>query len=216
MTIGHFSPYPTSRSPTSVPQVTGSPSSTVTGKVTRQKRTDRHEDMPRSEATKERVEAKRRYQLAILLAKLQNLYMSRNSSPPETAVPRTFREKGGWSKLKTNNRCNDVREHAGIEPLMYCKEDILTSALVSSENSDISISDVLEEFAGSEAWQLELEALVRSGAPKETLLDCLARRPVLSDLVSRVVDSCARRGGRDWRSPLELHMEDQSMVGAEH
>jgi hypothetical protein len=216
MIVGHFSPYPTSRSRTPVPQVTGNPSSTVTGKVTRQKRTDRHEDMPRSEATKERVEAKRRYQLAILLAKLQNLYMSRNSSPPETAVPRTFREKGSWSKLKTNNRCNDVREHAGIEPLMYCKEDILTSALVSSENSDIIISDVLEEFAGSEAWQLELEALVRSGAPQETLLDCLARRPILSDLVSRVVDSCARRGGRDWRSPLELHMEDQSMVGAEH
>jgi hypothetical protein len=61
MTVGHFSPYPTSRSRNSVPQVTGSPSSTVTGKVTRQKRTDRHEDMPRSEATKETVEAKRRY-----------------------------------------------------------------------------------------------------------------------------------------------------------
>jgi hypothetical protein len=172
--------------------------------------------MPRSEATKKRVEARRRYQQAILLTKLQNLYLSRNSSLPETAVPQTFREKGGWSKRKTNNRCNDVREHEGIEPLMYCKEDILTSALVSSEHSDIIISDVLEELAGSEAWQLELEALVQSGAPQETLLECLARHPILSDLVSRVVHSCARCGGRDWRSPLELHMEDQSMVGAEH
>jgi hypothetical protein len=62
---------------------------------------------------------------------------------------------------------------------------MMTSALVLGDNSEVIISDVLQE----------LRELIRSGAFQEAHLDCLALRSVLSDLVFRVEDSYARRGG---------------------
>jgi hypothetical protein len=124
--------------------------------------------------------------------------LNQNPTLPDTAAPREFREEGGWNLLKSNNVSEDVKKYAGIEPLMWCKEDMLTSVLLFLEQSDTIIRSVVEEFR---ALRTELDVIIRSKGSYEQLVDFLVRRLLNSDLEARVADSCAHRGGRDWQSP---------------
>jgi hypothetical protein len=127
--------------------------------------------------------------------------LQNNPSLPETAAPRQFREQGGWHELKSNNRSEDIRQHEGIEPYSYGKEDIMMSMLLTLEQDNTIIHDVMREIKA-------LAEPKQSGVSAEEQVMFL--RLKINDLEARVNDSCGRRGGRDWRSPAHLSEERNS------
>jgi len=152
-------------------------------------------------ANKAETERCRRDVSGILLGQLERVVFGSNKNLRETATPRYYREQGGLSGLKRNNI-----KHAHAATID--KKDVLELAIIQHEQGDLVFGDVLQELDEYEhndpRWKSEMEALIRSGAPQNELLEFLNRRPVTTSLSARIRWSIARRAGRDFQSPAQL------------
>jgi hypothetical protein len=94
-------------------------------------------------------EAGRRYDHAYALGMLQQTLLATNQSLAETAAASFSNVKRGWSRLKANNVCWDVKKYEGIDPLLYNKMNIFaTSRLIHEQSNTIDddIVSLLDDF----------------------------------------------------------------------
>jgi hypothetical protein len=121
-------------------------------------------------------EAGRRYDHAYALGVLQQTLLATNPSLVKTAAASFGSTKCGWSPLKKNNICWDVKEHKGIDPLLYNKMDIFGTSKLIVEQLNTMIEDILSEL------------LVLNSA----------------DLIKRITIARGTLGQDEWLSPAQL------------
>jgi hypothetical protein len=174
----------------------------TTGKMSKKKRVDRkkHSHMnvrnhiPSTRVTKRDGEAGRRYDHAYALSMLQHTLLGTNPSLVKTAAANFGNSRCGWSPLKNNNICWDVKKYEGIDPLLYNKMDILHTSRLIHEQSNAMIDDILNELLSD----FQAKALARCNP-------YFARK--LTGLTNRIAKARETRGEDDWLSPAQLLAE---------
>jgi hypothetical protein len=150
-------------------------------------------------APKRDGEAGRRYDHAYALGVLQQTLLATNPTLVKTAAGSFGNVKCGWSPLKNNNICWDVRKNEGIDPLLYNKMDIFGTSKLIHEQSNATIDDILTELLDD----FHATAVAR-------------RDPVFArksaDLIKRITKARDTRGEEDWFSPAQLHTDSPRNV----
>ena len=172
------------------------------GKASKKKRVDRkkHSRMNNvdpnatTKAAKRDGEAGRRYDHAYALGVLQQTLLATNPSLVKTAAASFGNVKCGWSPLKNNNICWDVKKYEGIDPLLYNKMDIFGTSRLIHEQSNAMIDDILSELLDD----FHAKALARRDP-------YFARKS--ADLIKRITKARETRGEDEWLSPAQLRSD---------
>jgi hypothetical protein len=165
------------------------------GKTSRKKRVDRkkHSSMNKenpnaiTKAARRDSEAGRRYDHAYALGVLQQTLLATNPSLAETAAASFSNVKRGWSRLKANNVCWDVKKFEGVDPLLYNKMDIFaTSRLIHEQSNTIDddIVSLLDDFRAKAFARHNTDFAHELG----NLIECITKAAVSH--VRRGVQSC--------------------------
>ncbi|KAF2848900.1 hypothetical protein T440DRAFT_427542 [Plenodomus tracheiphilus IPT5] len=179
-------------------------------KAVRKKRTDRKNfSRLRNEIngafpkfSKEEGEAGRRYDHSIYIAMLQRAMLKINPRLPEVANQGKY-QKPGWTPLKSNNRCEDVKETLDengeiLLPLAVNKNNIFAS-------SHQVIADSNNVIDSTCAWHHNLEAEAQSlsqrNPTKEELLAWVCKVGD-SGSASKIAMSSSQRGAVGFRPPF--------------
>jgi hypothetical protein len=175
------------------------------GKASKKKRVDRkkHSRMNKTDPNapkpdKRDGEAGRRFDHAHALALLQQTLLSMNPTLIQTAAGSLGNKKSGWSPLKQNNICWDVKEEQGIEPLLYNKMDIFGTSMLMHEQSNDIIDDTLAELE---------DLLAVSHARRDPIF---ARR--FADMIKRITKATETRGEEGWYSPSQFPADVSSRL----